>query len=149
MAYETRAYDQAENDPVVVLVATGTNDVSHLVNVLRGGHPGVEHVELSEEIRRQVRRHNGGRAALAQLKAHGGPDFTDTAEEALDGAVLAGLMIAAETLLVDCATIGKPTPQHQRAMRAALNAVEQRFFDDVDVEAAAADRSQQPGAVKA
>lgn len=73
MSYETRAYDNEHGDPVVVLVATGTHDVSRLVHLLSRGL--VEHVSLSQTLLRQVRRHNGGRAALQLLAAHGGPDF--------------------------------------------------------------------------
>jgi hypothetical protein len=48
-----------------------------LVNLLSGGVPVVEQGALAERIRRQVRRHNGGRAALELLRRHGGPDFTN------------------------------------------------------------------------
>jgi hypothetical protein len=73
MAYESRAYDNEHGDPVVVLVATGTHDVSRLVNLLTNGN--CEQVSLGQAVLRQVRRHNGGRAALQLLAAHGGPDF--------------------------------------------------------------------------
>lgn len=73
MAYESRAYDNEHGNPVVVLVATGTHDVSRLVNLLTGGN--CEQVSLGQTVLRQVRRHNGGRAALQLLAAHGGPDF--------------------------------------------------------------------------
>jgi hypothetical protein len=73
MSYETRAYDNEHGDPVVVLVATGTHDVSRLVNLLNSGN--CEQVSLAQTVLRQVRRHNGGRAALQLLAAHGGPDF--------------------------------------------------------------------------
>lgn len=75
MAYETRAYDDEHGDPVVVLVATGSFDVSRLVWLLNKGR--VEEIGLAEKIIRQVKRHNGGRAALAVLNAHGGPNFAD------------------------------------------------------------------------
>jgi hypothetical protein len=71
--YETRAYDNEHGDPVVVLVATGTHDVSRLVNLLKSGN--CEQVGLASSVLRQVRRHNGGRAALQLLAAHDGPDF--------------------------------------------------------------------------
>jgi hypothetical protein len=76
--YETRAYDKSNNDgfpadPVVVLVATGTHDVSRLVYLLSRGN--CEHVELAEQVRRQVARHGRGRAALRLLAEHGGPDL--------------------------------------------------------------------------
>lgn len=81
MSYETRAYDNEHGDPVVVLVATGTHDVSRLVNLLTSGN--CEQVSLGHTVLRQVRRHNGGRAALQLLAAHGGPDFLyDEAEVA-------------------------------------------------------------------
>jgi len=73
MSYETRAYDNEHGDPVVVLVATGTHDVSRLMQLLNSGNS--EQVALSYAVLRQVRRHNGGRAALQLLAAHGGPDF--------------------------------------------------------------------------
>lgn len=80
MSLETRAYDKPNDhgfppDPVVVLVATGTHDVSRLVHLLNGASPNCEHVALGQQVVAQVRRHNAGRAALALLKAHGGPDF--------------------------------------------------------------------------
>jgi hypothetical protein len=82
MSYETRAYDNEHGNPVVVLVATGTHDVSRLVNLLAGSRMALcEHISLSRLLLRQVQRHNGGRAALALLKAHGGPDLLDKAEE--------------------------------------------------------------------
>lgn len=83
MSYESRAYDNEHGDPVVVLVATGTHDVSRLVNLLSRGN--CEQVGLSETVLRQVRRHNGGRAALQLLAAHGGPDFLHD-DEATEGA---------------------------------------------------------------
>lgn len=81
MSYEFRAYDNDHGDPVVVLVTTGTHDVSRLVNLLAGSRLAlVEHMDVSEKIRKQVRRHNGGRAALQLLAAHGGPDLRDLAD---------------------------------------------------------------------
>jgi hypothetical protein len=80
--YESRAYDNEHGDPVVVLVTTGTHDVSRLVNLLAGSRMALcEHMGVSELIVRQVKRHNGGRAALKLLAAHGGHDFTDPADE--------------------------------------------------------------------
>jgi hypothetical protein len=81
MSYESRAYDVHTDDgfgpdPVVVLVVRGSHDVSRFVNLLATGCPVTEQVSLAQHIRRQVRRHNGGRAALSLLKQHGGPDFT-------------------------------------------------------------------------
>lgn len=80
MSYETRAYDKpaAEGwpaDPVVVMVVTGTHDVSRLVHLLSRGL--VEQNEVGRTVQRQLRRHNGGTAALQLLAAHGGPDFTE------------------------------------------------------------------------
>jgi hypothetical protein len=76
VSYESRSYDDEHGDPVVVLVATGTHDVSRLVaNLSRGT---CSEYRLGEQIVRQVRRHNVGRAALRLLKQHGGPDFTGT-----------------------------------------------------------------------
>lgn len=82
MSYETRAYDNEHGDPVVVLVVDGTHDVSRIVHLLSRGF--CEHITVSQKVLRQVRRHNGGRAALELLKAHGGTDFThdDAADEA-------------------------------------------------------------------
>jgi hypothetical protein len=74
--YESRAYDNEHGDPVVVLVVTGTHDVSRLVHVMAGGPAVVEQLVASEMIQRQVRRHNGGRSALKLLRDHGGADFT-------------------------------------------------------------------------
>lgn len=79
MSYESRAYDKPGDafgpEPVVVLVVTGTHDVSRLINAL--AHGTVEQIEVAQRIVRQTKRHNGGRAALELLRAHGGPDFTD------------------------------------------------------------------------
>jgi hypothetical protein len=76
MSYETRAYDNHHGNPVVVLVATGTHDVSRLVNLLAGSRMALcEHGSVAHQIRRQVKRHNGGRAALKLLADHGGPDL--------------------------------------------------------------------------
>jgi hypothetical protein len=79
VSYESRTYDDQHGDPVVVLVATGTHDVSRLLNLLAGNRvPVSEHLSLSMRIWRQVRRHNGGLAALKLLREHGGPDLIDT-----------------------------------------------------------------------
>lgn len=75
--YESRAYDNQHGDPVVVLVTTGTHDVSRLVQLLNGRGALVEQLMLGDKVVRQLKRHNAGRAALALLKAHGGADFTD------------------------------------------------------------------------
>lgn len=78
--YETRAYDKTNTDgfgpdPVVVLVATGTHDVSRLLYALK--HGTIEQHQLAEQIARQLKRHNGGTAALRLLRDHGGTDFTE------------------------------------------------------------------------
>jgi phage head maturation protease len=79
VSYETRAYDNEHGQPVVVLVAEGTHDVSRLVNLLNSGN--CEQVSLGHRVLKQVRRHNGGRAALQLLAAHGGPDFLYDGDE--------------------------------------------------------------------
>lgn len=84
MSYETRAYDNDHGDPVVVLVATGTHDVSRLVHLLCGASPSGEQLRLGSVVKGQVLRHNGGRAALRLLAAHGGPDFIDDDHPGLD-----------------------------------------------------------------
>lgn len=77
MSYETRAFDNEYGNPVVVLIATGTHDVSRLVNLLAGNRMALcEHITVSQTLLRQVKRHNGGQAALKLLAAHGGPDLT-------------------------------------------------------------------------
>lgn len=78
--YESRAYDIPNDDgfppdPVVVLVVTGTHDVSRLLNLLNGGTPLCEQLRLGQHLARQVARHNAGRAAMKLLAAHGGPDL--------------------------------------------------------------------------
>lgn len=83
MTYETRAFDKPGDafgpEPVVVLVVTGTHDVSRLVHLLSRGT--IEQLQVSKKLLRQVKRHNGGRAALELLQAHGGPDFTGTEDD--------------------------------------------------------------------
>ncbi|MEU4513245.1 hypothetical protein AB0G05_27425 [Nonomuraea wenchangensis] len=76
--YETRAYDNEHGDPVVVIVATGTHDVSRLVGLLDGSSPNSEQRRLAEQVTRQVRRRQGGRAALRLLAEHGGPELLTT-----------------------------------------------------------------------
>jgi hypothetical protein len=77
MSYESRAYDNEHGDPVVVIVVTGTHDVSRLVNMTNGGGSNCEQRDLGQAIVRQVKRHNAGRRALALLRDHGGSDFTE------------------------------------------------------------------------
>jgi hypothetical protein len=89
MSYESRAYDNEHGDPVVVLVVTGTHDVSRLMNLLAGNRMALcEHLGLAQRMLRQVRRHNGGRAALKLLREHGGPDLLDTAQARAEERVL-------------------------------------------------------------
>lgn len=76
MSYQTRAYDDDHGQPVAVLVVTGTHDVSRLINTLAGSPAVIEQLQTGQKLLKQVRRHNGGRAALELLAAHGGPDFT-------------------------------------------------------------------------
>lgn len=87
MSIESRAYDKPNDagfppDPVVVLVVTGTHDVSRLVNLLNGAPPVVEQLRVGQRVVRQVKRHSSGRAALRLLAEHGGPDFNDGAPDA-------------------------------------------------------------------
>ncbi len=92
MAVETRAYDNEHGDPVVVMVTTGTFDVSRLVNLLATG------------LRAQIRRHSGGRAALKVLRDHGGPDFTTGPEiVCLCGSTRFGAEFRAQTLALTLA----------------------------------------------
>jgi len=106
MSYQSRAYDMADEgfgpDPVVVLVIKGTHDVSRFVNLLAGGPPVVEQLELGGRIRSQVRRHRGGRAALDLLHRHGGPDFTTEIPDGANGAPLGVdiLRLAADGLAI-------------------------------------------------
>lgn len=73
--FETRAYDDEQAGPVVVLVVTGAHDVSRLANLLAGSCPLIEHLQLSRQVLRQVRRRDGGRSAMELLAKHGGPDL--------------------------------------------------------------------------
>lgn|GEM_PF-4672762 len=82
--YESRAYDNHHGDPVVVLVVTGTHDVSRLVGLLQRGTPVVEQLALAERITRQVRRHTGGHAALKLLADHGGPNLLALTDDDTD-----------------------------------------------------------------
>lgn len=77
MSVEHRAYDNEHGDPVVVLVATGTHDVSRLLNLLNGASPNCEQRAVGRAVTASAHRHNGGRAALKLLAAHGGPDLLE------------------------------------------------------------------------
>lgn len=86
--YQTAAYDKPNDDgfpadPVAIIVATGTHDVSRLAGLFRSGNPTVEQCKMGEQLTRQLARRNRGRAALRLLAEHGGPDLLagqDTAE---------------------------------------------------------------------
>ncbi|MEV6879698.1 hypothetical protein [Amycolatopsis sp. NPDC051128] len=80
--YESRAYDRANDegfgpDPVVVLVVTGTHDVSRMLNLLNGGQAVIEQLDVGQKLARQVARHSGGQAALELLAQHGGPNLLE------------------------------------------------------------------------
>jgi hypothetical protein len=80
--YESHAYDKDTGggfgpDPVVVLVVTGTHDVSRLLSLLNGGQALIEQLSVGERLARQVARHNGGRAAMQLLAQHGGPNLLE------------------------------------------------------------------------
>ncbi|MFB9687678.1 hypothetical protein [Amycolatopsis plumensis] len=56
--YESRAYDKDTGDgfgpdPVVVLVVTGTHDVSRLLSLFNGGSPLCEQLSLGKRLARQ------------------------------------------------------------------------------------------------
>jgi hypothetical protein len=75
---QTRAYDNEHGDPTVVMVVTGTHDVSRFVSLMAGNRMAVtEQGIVAARMLKQIRRHNGGRAALSLLKRHGGPDFSE------------------------------------------------------------------------
>jgi hypothetical protein len=75
MATDLRVYDNQHGDPVVVMVTTGTFDVSRLVGLMEKGR--CEDGARARAILRALRRHNGGRGALRLLAAHGGPDLLE------------------------------------------------------------------------
>jgi hypothetical protein len=84
MSYDVRAYDKPNTegfppDPIIVLVAEGTHDVSRLIHVLNGAPVTIEQMNVGAQVLKQVRRHNSGRAALELLQRHGGRDFTNPA----------------------------------------------------------------------
>lgn len=85
MSYEVRAYDRPTTEgwppePVVVLVVSGDHDVSRLVNLFAGGSAVIEQLEVGQQMRTRLRRHNQGTAALRLLASHGGPDFSTEPE---------------------------------------------------------------------
>ena len=77
MATDLRVYDNEHGDPVVVMVTTGTFDVSRLAGLLKSGR--CEDHALADALIAAYKRHNGGRAALRLLAAHGGPDLLERA----------------------------------------------------------------------
>ncbi|MCW2903966.1 MAG: hypothetical protein JWO67_6231, partial [Streptosporangiaceae bacterium] len=114
MSYQSRAYDNDHGDPVVVLVATGTHDVSRLVQLLNRGNS--EQFGLGGTVVRQVRRHNAGRAALRLLRDHGGPDFTEETEwppDTISGAAAQSLPIGSVVAWTGGAA-GGYRPDHDR-----------------------------------
>ena len=117
--YQTHAYDRRSepgwpDDPVAVVVAEGTHDVSRLVAALNSGT--VEQMDVGQRLVRQLRRHNTGRAALQLLAAHGGPDFTpETPVEQrvreLEGEVA---MLADTVVMAACLWFGEITSGSER-----------------------------------
>lgn len=115
--YEHRAYDKPGDafgpDPVVVMVVTGTHDTSRLVHLMARGT--IEQLQVADKLVRQLRRHNGGRAALELLRAHGGPDLVNTKPEGIDsenvaywGSTEAHFVSAGPDGLVDLSLAGSP-----------------------------------------
>lgn len=127
--YETRAYDKTNDDgfppdPVAIVVATGTWDVSRLMNALVRGN--TETGKVAELLRRKVNRHYGGRAALALLKRHGGPDLTALKPDATDpdgvgywGSTEAHFVSAGPDGQVDLSFAGSPQIDPVEARRLA------------------------------
>lgn len=80
MAYEwaTKTTDSGVgihwDDPVVVLVVTGTHDVSRIVQCLRHGNS--EQAALGTKIAKSLQRNTTGQRALELLRRHGGEDLT-------------------------------------------------------------------------
>lgn len=77
MSYKTATLDEAGDfgpEPIVTLTVSGTHDVSRLVHLLRRGT--IEQGVAGNRLARQLRKTDGGRAALELLKQHGGPDLT-------------------------------------------------------------------------
>jgi hypothetical protein len=83
--YENRAYEKQTDfgpEPVVVIVVTGTHDTSRLVHLMARGT--IEQIQVADKLVRQLRRRNGGRAALELLRAHGGPDLVSPPPAEID-----------------------------------------------------------------
>lgn len=68
------ARDDWLHDPVVVIVASGSHDVSRLVQALR--HGTCEQAQLGAKVAESLGRDTVGRKALTLLKAHGGENLT-------------------------------------------------------------------------
>lgn len=93
MSYQTGAYDLPNDDgftdPVLVLVATGTHDVSRLVGLLngaaQGAKPNGEQRRLADQVTEQLRVRDGGRVALQLLAEHGGPSLLSEVDMATTG----------------------------------------------------------------
>jgi hypothetical protein len=81
---ESRAYDQESGTPTVVLVISGTHDISRLLYTLSGGSANSQLIALGHALAKKVRRHSAGRSALQLLAKHGGPDFTEPGPDQLD-----------------------------------------------------------------
>lgn len=73
MSTQVRVYDMEDGHPCVVMVVSGTFDVSRLAGLLASGR--CEDHRTAGYIRRTLSRHRGGRAALKLLRDHGGPDL--------------------------------------------------------------------------
>jgi hypothetical protein len=70
---DLRVYANEHGDPVVVMVTTGTHDVSRLVALMERGR--CEDVGRAHQLLAACRRANAGRTALNLLAEHGGPDL--------------------------------------------------------------------------
>lgn len=79
MTTDLRVYDNEHGDPVVVMVTTGTFDVSRLAGLMAQGR--CEDGGRAKAINRALSRHNGGRSALKLLAEHGGPDLLERVSE--------------------------------------------------------------------
>jgi hypothetical protein len=75
MATDLHVYENEHGDPVVVMVTTGTHDVSRLVSLMERGR--CEDLGRARELLAACWRHKSGRAALHVLRDHGGPDLLE------------------------------------------------------------------------
>lgn len=71
--YDIRVTDMA--GPVATVTAIGEHDIGRLANLLAGGCPTIEQIAAANQLVRKLKRTTGGKAALALLRDHGGPDF--------------------------------------------------------------------------